>query len=112
MLTVDAETTIRQIIISVSSGDYLSAVAQADMSRCSATDISLAVSNYGRTFSAPPFVDWDVVAVNAEAGQEVWSVRAPLWSQSEGGRSDLELRFTVAIMDAATSVELDDILVA
>ncbi|PKP94045.1 MAG: hypothetical protein CVT77_03800 [Alphaproteobacteria bacterium HGW-Alphaproteobacteria-16] len=111
MLTTDVETTIRRIIVAVSMGDYRSAFAEVGQSRCSAEDLSRAISDYGRAFSAPPFDDWDVVAVGNEVGRE-WSVRAPLWSQSEGGRSDLELRLTVVEVDGATSIELDDILVA
>ncbi|MCR5870220.1 MULTISPECIES: hypothetical protein [unclassified Sphingomonas] len=111
MLSADVETTIRRIIVAVSTGDYRSALAEVSRSRCSAEDLSRAISEHGRALSAPPFADWDVIAVGNEVGQE-WSVRAPLWSQSEGGRSDLELRLTVMNVDGETSIELDDILVA
>ncbi len=47
-----------------------------------------------------------------EPGRQAWSVRAPLWSESEGGRSDLELNLTLSIVGGEVSVELDDLRVA
>lgn len=112
MLPVDAQTAIQQIIIAISSGDYPAALSRTTASRCSVADISQTVIEYGRAFSAPPFADWDVLAVRPEVGRDIWSVRAPLWSESEGGRSDLELRLTVSIVGGAASVELEDLRVA
>src|SRR5437867_602336 len=111
MIPADAETTIQQIIIAISSGDYPGAVAGAKSSRCSAADLERTASEYGGNFLAPPFSEWDVVALNPETGHKGWSVVAPLWSGNEGGRSDLEVRFTVIMESGESRVELDDMLV-
>lgn len=111
MLPVSAETAIQQMIVAVSSGDYPAALSQASVSRCSATDIARVVGEYGERFSAPPFAEWDVVPILSD-GTPRWSVRAPLWSESENGRSDLELNLTVSCQDGIASLELDDIRVA
>jgi len=110
MLPASAEIAIQQMIVAVSSGDYSAALSQASVSRCSATDIARAVSEYGQRFSAPPFADWDVVSILSD-GIERRSVRAPLWSECENGRSDLELNLTVSFKDGIASLELDDIRV-
>ncbi|MEG3172201.1 hypothetical protein U1708_08240 [Sphingomonas sp. ZB1N12] len=111
MLPVSAEVAIQQMIVAVSAGDYLAALSQAPVSRCSVADIARVVSEYGERFSAPPFANWDVVSILSD-GTPRWSVRAPLWSESENGRSDLELNLTISLQDGITSLELDDIRVA
>jgi hypothetical protein len=85
MLPNDAQVAIEQLIVDISAGDYPAALSRTSASRCSAEDLNRTVAEYGRTFSAPPFTDWDVVAVRPEVGRDIWSVRAPLWSESEGG---------------------------
>jgi hypothetical protein len=112
MFPPDARATIQNIVVAVSSGNYAAAIAQTSASRCSVADISRVIEDYGQNFRAPPFADWDVISIVTADERELWSVRAPLWSENEGGRSDLELRLTVLIVGGVTSVELDDILVA
>jgi hypothetical protein len=95
MLPAPAEDAIRQIITAISAGDYDDALARLNSSRCSASDLARVVSDYGKTFAAPPFSEWDVISIGRESGLERWSVRAPFWSEGEGGRSDLELHLTL-----------------
>src|SRR6478609_5120251 len=104
MLPANARTAIQQIIVAVSSGDYPAALAQTSASRCSAADIARAICEYGHSMCAPPFADWDVVPMFPADGNERWSVRAPLWSVSEDGRSDLELNLTVSSVGGIVSV--------
>ena len=112
MLPPDVTSAVRRIIVAVSSGDYGTALAHSSASRCSPADIARVVTEYGRRFSAPPFADLDVVAITTNDGVARWSIRAPLWSEQEGGRSDLELFLTAEFVEGTTSVEFDDVRVA
>lgn len=111
MLPAVAETLIQQIIKAISSGDFTTALAQTCASRCSAADLARVITEYGRAFVAPPFSRWIVIPISSTGNEKRWSVRAPLWSESEGGRSDLELHLTVAMVGDTPAVELDDLLV-
>lgn len=111
MLPSHADKIVREILIALSAGDYVTAIAKTDVTRCTATDIARIVTDYGQVFSAPPFAEWDVVAIDDGNGFLGWSVRAPLWCPNEGGRSDLELVLTVKIEHGKTLIEFDDILV-
>ena len=112
MLPADVTSAVQRIVVAVSSGEYETALAHTITSRCSSADIARTVRQYGRCFSAPPFADLDVVAIHADDGVARWSIRAPLWSEQEGGRSDLELFLTAAFVAGTASVEFDDIRVA
>jgi hypothetical protein len=110
MLPPDVAAIVRRIIVAVSAGDYATALAEVSMTRCSEADLSRAVSEYGRRFSAPPFAEWDVIPILADDSADGWSIRAPLWSEEEGGRSDLELYLTASSSAAGgATVEFDDI---
>ena len=109
MLPPDIAAIVRRIIVAVSAGDYAAALAEVSATRCSEADIFRAVSEYGRRFSAPPFVDWDVVPI-LTGGAGGWSISAPLWSKEEGGRSDLHLFLTASLSPSGgMKVVFDDI---
>lgn len=109
MVPPDAQIKVKAAVDALSAGDYAGAVRAVDASRCSLADLKRVVDRYGRTLTAPPDTDWDVIAF-APPAPRGWSVHAPLWSAEEG-RSDLELRFTVERRDEALHVTLDDLLV-
>jgi len=112
MLPPDVAAVVRRIIVAVSAGDYAVALAEVDATRLTEADLARAVSEYGRRFSAPPFAEWDVVPILTGDGADGWSIRAPLWSEEEGGRSDLELFLTAShSASGGMTVELDDIRV-
>lgn len=111
MLPPEVTAAIRRLIVAVSAGDYGLALTGVSAIRCSAADISRAVKGYDRVFSAPPLADWNVVPILSDDGLDRWSIRAPSWSEDEGGRSDLEL-FLTASSAGGVTVEFDDIRVA
>lgn len=111
MLPPDVIAIVRRIIVAVSAGDCAAALAEVGATRCSEADLSHTVSEYGRSFSAPPFAGWDVIPLLTGDEVERWSIRAPLWSEEEGGRSDLEL-FLMASSSGGVMVEFDDLRVA
>lgn len=110
MLPPDVAAVIRRIIVAVSAGDYAAALAEVGATRCSEANISRAVSEYGRRFSAPPFAEWNVIPIPTGDSTDEWSIRVPLWSEEEGGRSDLELSLTASSSPSGeVTVEFDDI---
>ena len=110
MLPPNVAAIVRRIIVAVSAGDYAAALAEVGATRCSEADLARAMSEYGRRFSAPPFAEWNVTPILTGDGADGWSIRAPLWSEEESGRSDLEL-FLTALPSASggMTVEFDDI---
>jgi len=110
MLPPDVAAIIRRIIVAVSAGDYAVALTEVTETHCSEADIAHIVREYGRRFSAPPFAEWNVVQTSTGDGAEGWSIRAPLWSEEEGGRSDLELFLTASTsVSSGVTIEFDEI---
>ena len=110
MLPEIAQEAVQNLIVAISGGEFVKALAMTDKSRCSAGDLSRVIRKYGRSLIAPPFAPWDIVDL-AGSCPRGWSLRVPLWSEEEG-RSDLEVRLTIRMPDEVLRIELDDVLVA
>lgn len=109
----DLQTVVQSLVTKLASGNFDGVVAECSASRLSAEDIRMVVSDYGKTFIAPPtdaYRDLDAVPVR-NATEPKWSVRAALWSKEEG-RSDLELQLTIIQPGDQQVIELDDLLVS
>ena len=108
----DLQTVVQSLATKLAGGDFEGVVGECSTSRLSSDDIRLVISDYGKTFIAPPadaYRDLDAVPVR-DAEEPTWSVRAPLWSKEEG-RSDLELQLTISQRGDQRVIELDDLLV-
>ncbi|MGI9429968.1 MAG: DUF7668 domain-containing protein [Bythopirellula sp.] len=112
MTASDLKSVVREIVIKLAGGEYEDVITTCSASRLSAKDIREVISEYGRTFIAPPaeaYQNLDAIKIR-DAAAPTWSVRAPLWSEEEG-RSDLELQLTIQHQGEHWAVELDDLLV-
>lgn len=108
----DLVKVVRGFVTKLVGGNYEEVVAECSASRMSSDDIRAVISDYGKTFIAPPadaYHDLDAVPVRTSA-TPTWSVRAALWSEEEG-RSDLELQLTIIQQGDQWTIELDDLLV-
>lgn len=54
----------------------------------------------------------DAFAIHSDGGVARWSIRAPLWCEEEGGRSDLELFLSASSSAGAVSGDFNDVRVA
>jgi hypothetical protein len=86
------ETAVRIIVDLLVRGEYERAERVTRGRRLSATDLSDAVAEYGRTLIPPQEGWWEEVTVTPmEIGEAAaFHVAAPLWTREEG-RSDLSL---------------------
>ena len=110
MLPDDAKTVISSILAAVASRDYPAAIALTDSARCSADDLERVRQGFKEPLILPLHEFLDVLPVLSD-GDQRWSVTAPFWNPIENTRSDLEMRFTVSVINKTWTIELDDILV-
>lgn len=78
--------------------------------RLGASDISNAVTGYGKTITSPPndlFQFMDIIEVKSSLSRR-WSVSIPVWTLEEG-RSDLSAELTLIEDNGSLRVEFDDL---
>lgn len=107
----EIQKTARRLVTMLAVRDYAGLAFWSKGVRLGASDMRLAIRDYGRTVIVPPgedLPDIDVVRVgNAEPGR--WSVDIPLWTKEEG-KSDLTLEATMIESEGEVmDVEIDDI---
>ena len=101
---------VRRIVDALSQGEYEGVVASCAHSRLTPEDVAEAIEQYGQRLVSPPaeaYTKLDAVQVT-NATEPTWSVRAPLYTVSEG-KSDLSLELTIVVSSDGTRTELDDI---
>lgn len=84
-------------------------LAEIGARQWSEADLARTVSEYGRHFSAPPFLKWNVTPILTSGRRGWWSMRTPLKSEDESVQSDLELFLTALPSSSGrVTVEFDD----
>ena len=101
---------VQEIVEQLASENYDSVVKRCAKSRLTSDDLRTVIRDYGRKLALAPkdaYRNLDIARVRG-ATVPTWSVRAPLWTESEGS-SDLTLELTIALGRGEPHVELDDL---
>ena len=101
---------VRKVVELLVSARYAEIEALTEGIRLSASEMTKAITDYGRQLVIPPdeaFELMDVVEVR-DAQPPRWSITMPLWTREEG-RSDLSLELTLSGDQKAFRIEIDDL---
>lgn len=105
------QRTVKQVLDLLVSKDYVGLEALTEARRLAASDLELAVEQYGRQIAFPPCTSHftrDLIEVDGSSPRE-WSVYVDLWTEEEG-RSDLTLELRLFDSPAPVfRVEIDDL---
>jgi hypothetical protein len=109
---VDLLGAVEKVVELLVNNEFEALSALTNGIRLDSTQMSEAISSYGRNLVMPPtgaYMSMDAIEVTG-AKPRKWSVVMPLWTREEG-RSDLAVELTLVERVGHWDVELDDIRV-
>jgi len=101
---------VESVVVLLVTGDYEELEGLTGGVRLTASDISNAIRQYGRSLVYPPASAYNAIDTVLVMGSTPpqWSVQMQLWTAEEGA-SDLTLEMTLIQTEKGYQIELDDL---